>query len=202
MALCACAGIIVSACGGARQDAREPSGSFALQLVKASFPAAQAVARPADLEVVVRNESGRTAPDVAVTVDSFYYDSSYPGLASRERPIWVVEEGPGEIPRPAVQSLAVSPPGGGQTAYVSTWALGALAPGAERTFHWRVVPVKPGRRTIHFAVAAGLAGKARATLSSGGNVGGAFTVQIAPAPPAKHVDPTTGQVVAGTFPAT
>ena len=168
-------------------------------MVKASFPGAQAVARPASLELVVRNAGAKTAPNVAVTVDSFYYNSTYPELASRQRPIWVIEKGPGEIPEPPVQSEAVSPPGGGQTTYVNTWALGPLAPGAERTFLWHVVPVTPGRRTVHFALAAGLAGKARAALASGAPATGDFTVDIAPAPPATHVDPRTGRVVPGVY---
>jgi hypothetical protein len=180
-------------------DAHEASGTYLLQVVRAAFPANQAVARPADLEVVVRNVGSRAAPNVAVTIDSFYYSSSAPELASRARPIWVIEEGPGEIPARAVQSEAVSPPGGGQTAYVETWALGALSPGGERTFTWRVVPVKPGRRTLHFLVAAGLAGKARAASASGASVGGEFNVEIAGAPPATHVDPKTGRVVAGAY---
>ena len=197
--LCACAGLVASGCGGARQDAHEPSGTFTLQVAKASFPSGQAVARPANLELVVRNSGTQTAPNVAVTLDSFYYNSTFPGLASRQRPVWVIERGPGEIPEPPVQSEAVSPPGGGQTAYVNTWALGPLAPGAGRRFLWHVVPVKPGRRTVHYAIAAGLAGKARAALASGGAVAGAFTVEIAPAPPATHVDPNTGRVVAGAY---
>jgi hypothetical protein len=197
--LCACAGLLASGCGGARQDAHEASATYTLQVVKAAFPATQAVARPAVLEVAVRNAGSRAAPNVAVTLDSFYYTSTYPQLASRERPIWVIERGPGEIPSRPVQSEAVSPPGGGQTAYVSTWALGPLAPGAERTFVWRVVPVTAGRRTVHFTVAAGLAGKAKAALASGGPVDGRFNVDIAPAPPATHVDPSTGRVVAGAY---
>jgi len=197
--LCACAGLIASGCGGARQDAHEPSGTFTLQVVKSSFPAAQAVARPATLELVVRNGGASTAPNVAVTVDSFYYNSTFPELASRQRPIWVIERGPGEVPEPPVQSEAVSPPGGGQTAYVNTWALGPLTAGSERTFIWRVVPVTPGQRTVHFAVAAGLAGKAKAALASGGAVGGEFSIDIAPAPPATHVDPLTGRVVPGGY---
>lgn len=191
--------MIAAGCGAARQDAHEAAGTFSLELVKASFPPGQAVAKPAALEVVVRNAGSHTAPNVAVTVDSFYYYSHYPGLAARERPIWVIEEGPGEIPKPPVQSQAVSPPGNGQTAYVNTWALGALAPGAERTFRWKLVPIIAGRRTVHFTVAAGLAGKARAALSSGGPVAGQFTVDIAPEPPATHVDPATGRVVAGAY---
>jgi hypothetical protein len=100
-----------------------------------------------------------------------------------------------------VQSQDVSTPGSGQTAYVNTWALGPLAPGQTQTFSWLVVAVKPGAHTVRFAVAAGLAGHARAALSSGGAVQGRFAVDSAPAPPTTHVDPSTGKVLAGAFPA-
>ena len=62
----------------------------------------------------------------------------------------------------AGESQEVSPPGGGETAYVNTWALGPLDAGSTRTFVWQVVPVKAGLHTVHYTVAAGLAGKANA----------------------------------------
>jgi hypothetical protein len=197
------AGLLAAGCGsGARQDAREPSASFTLAVVRATFPREQSIARPASMELVVRNTSARTAPNVAVTVDSFYYTEHYPELASNKRPIWVVEKGPGTIPGRPVESEAVSPPGGGQTAYVNTWALGPLAPGSSRKFLWQVVPVKPGLHTVDYTVAAGLAGKAKAELPLGGPVAGHFGVHIASIPPARHVNPNTGQVVPGPFPQT
>jgi hypothetical protein len=197
------ASLLAGGCGsGARQDAREPSGSFTLAVVHAAFPPKQAIARPASMELVVRNTGARTAPNVAVTVDSFYYTEHYPELASNKRPIWVVEKGPGATPSRPVESEAVSPPGGGQTAYVNTWALGPLAPGGSRTFLWHVVPVKPGLHRVDYTVAAGLAGRARAELPSGGPVAGHFGVAIASVPPARHVNPNTGQVVPGRYPQT
>ena len=66
--------------------------------------------------------------------------------------------------------------------------------------------------TVHFAVAAGLDGKARAQLAggtlkgtpngrtAGGPAVGQFTVQVAPAPPRTNVNPRTGRVVAGAPP--
>ena len=63
------------------------------------------------------------------------------------------------------------------------------------------MPVKPGRHTVHVTVAAGLAGKAKAALASGGAVAQAFTVNIAGAPPVTHVNPATGKVAPGAFPA-
>ena len=83
---------------------------------------------------------------------------------------------------------------------MNTWALGALAPGKTRTFVWRVVPVKSGSYTVRYTVAAGLSGKAKARLASGGLVQGQFAVDIASAPTLKHVNPDTGQVEPGQFP--
>ncbi len=102
----------------------------------------------------------------------------------------------------ARETQEVSPPGGAQTAYVNTWALGALAPGKTRTFVWQVVPVKAGTYTVHYSVAAGLAGKAKARLASGAPAAGQFAVDIAPAPELTHVNPATGHIEGGEFPAT
>jgi hypothetical protein len=197
-AICA---LLAAGCGGgARLDAHEPKGSYAMEVVKASFPTRQSIARPTSFVLQVRNTGSNTAPNVAVTVDSFYYTENYPELAATKRPIWVIEKGPGPTAKPPVQSQEVSQPGGGQTMYVNTWALGSLARNGTRTFVWKVVPVKAGTYTVHFKLAAGLAGKAKAVLSGGGPVQGALTASIAPLPPNTHVDPSTGRVVPGTFP--
>jgi len=194
--------LLLAGCGGTRQDAHEPKGTFAVQIAKASFPAQQSVARESSMVLQVRNAGTQTVPNVAVSIDSFAYTSDYPNLASNKRPIWVLETGPGALPQRPVESEAVSPPGGGQTAYVNTWALGALAPGHTGTFVWRVMPVKSGHYTVHYVVAAGLSGRARAQLAHGGPAVGHFTATIAPRPPATHVDPETGEVVPGAYPVT
>jgi hypothetical protein len=100
-----------------------------------------------------------------------------------------------------VYTQEVNPPGGAETAFVNTWALGALAPGASRSFVWRVTPIKAGVHAVHYTVAAGLDGKSRARLASGGLPTGMFVAQIAPKPPATHVNPETGRIVAGPNPA-
>ena len=193
--------LAVSGCGGlARQDAHEHAATFTLKVLHASFPAKQSMVRPASLALEIRNTGAHTVPTVAVSVDSFAYTSDYPHLASDQRPVWIIEQGPGPISDPPVQSVAVSPPGGAGTAYVNTWALGPLAAGHTAIFRWKVTPVTAGVHTVHFTVAAGLAGKAKAQLASGGPVRGSFTADIAPAPPSKHIDPSTGRIVAGTYP--
>jgi len=150
----------------------------------------------------VENTGQHAVPNLAITIDSFDYASPYPGLADNKRPVWAIERGAGAIADPPVESDEVSPVGGGQTAYVNTWAFGALPAGATRTFTWNVVPVKSGKWTVHYAVAAGLAGKAKASLQGGGPVKGQFAVDIASAPKLTHVNPNTGRVEVGQFPST
>jgi hypothetical protein len=192
--------VLAAGCGShARQDAGERKGSFPIQVLGTSFPAHQAIAKPARFELRVRNAGSHTVPNIAVTLDSFSYASNYARLASNSRPIWAIEEGPGAQPSVPVESEAVSPPGGAQTAYLSTWALGPLAPESTALFEWHVVPVKSGTYTVHYTVAAGLTGKATAQTSSGKSVAGALTANIAPAPPSRHVDPKTGKVVPGQY---
>jgi hypothetical protein len=196
----ACAALAAAGCGAARQDVHEANATYAMEVVKASFPPSQSIARPTDFELQVRNAGSHTAPSVAVSVDSFDYVENFPHLASGQRPVWVIEQGPGAVSQVPVESAAVSPPGGATTQYVNTWTLGPLAAGQTQTYRWRVTPVKAGVHTVRYTIAAGLAGKARAQSAAGGAVHGQLTADIAPAPPARHVDPRTGRVVSGPFP--
>ncbi len=128
----------------------------------------------------------QTAPNVAVTVDSFNYSSDFPDSPTRKRPIWVIEQGPGRG-RPSRRSRAgVSPPGGGADGVREHVGARPARPRARRARScWHVVPVKPGLHGVHYAIAAGLAGKAKAVLAlRAAPSTGAFTVDIAPAPPA------------------
>jgi hypothetical protein len=174
------AALAVAGCGGGeRQDAAEPSGTFEVDVVTASFPTKQHLAQPERFVIAVRNSGEKTVPNVAVTVSSFAERSEQAGLADPERAVWIIDDSPR----------------GGQTAYTNTWALGRLAPGQTRRFVWRVTAVQAGTHTVKWQVAAGLNGKAKATLSGNRAPAGSVTVDVSDKPGQAHVDPKTGKVV-------
>jgi hypothetical protein len=199
------AGLALSACGGARQDASEPIGNFRVDVASASFPASQHLAQHTHLVIAVRNAGAKTIPDVAVTITdptlkqptsaqafgALLGDTgSTQGLASRSRPVWVVDRPPG----PCQFSCKAGGPGGAVTAYSNTWALGALKPGATATFDWGVTAIKPGKHVIQYRIAAGLNGRAQALLAGGGSPIGRFIVTIQSTPEKSYVN-DKGQVV-------
>jgi hypothetical protein len=196
----ACAALAAAGCGAARQDAHEAKSAYTMEVVKASFPPSQSIARTTDFELQVRNAGSRNAPRVAISIDSFSYVENYANLASSQRPVWVIERGPGPVSKVPVESAVISPQSNAATNYVNTWTLGPLAAGQTQTYRWRVTPVKAGVHTVHYTIAAGLAGKAKAQVAAGGPVQGQLTADVAPSPPARHVDPATGKVVPGQFP--
>jgi hypothetical protein len=182
------AGFVAGCGGGERQDAHEPSGTFKVKVLKASFPPQQRLAGQAVMRVVVRNDSGKTIPNVAVTVTSdddakggagFTTRSSDTALADPTRQLWIVDQGPR----------------GGDTAYVSTWALGPLPAGRTQSFVWHVTPVVAGTHMLRWHIAAGLNGKAVARTANGQDPAGTFRVNVSSKPPAVTVDPKTGDVV-------
>jgi hypothetical protein len=174
------AALVAAGCGGGDpQDAAEPSGTFAVAVVRASFPSRQHLAKPERFVIAVRNTGRRAVPDLAVTVDSFASRSQEPGVADPGRAVWIIDDGPR----------------GGDTAYTNTWALGRLAPGQTRRFVWRVTAVQAGTHTVKWQVAAGLHGKAKAVLAGNRAPSGTITVDVSGRPAQSRVDPKTGEVI-------
>jgi hypothetical protein len=181
--------VLAGGCGGGpRQDADEPSGTFKVQIVRASFPQRQHIAEPVVLRLRVRNADRRSLPNVAVTVltrgragtASAAFGQRRPpgsGLADSLRPVWVLDRGPL----------------GGQTADSNVWDAGPLFPGEEKTLTWRLVAAKAGSYSIRYRVFPGLTGRAKAAR---GHTSGVFRVRIVDRPVAAHVG-ANGQVVRG-----
>jgi hypothetical protein len=185
--------VLLSGCGGSpRQDEDEPDGSYRLEVTGARFPASQSIAQPSLMVVRVRNADSKTAPNVAVTVET---DPGKPAsgtvafgqrvddarLSDPERPVWVVDEGPR----------------GGDSAATNTWALGKLRAGQTKTFVWKVTAVEPGAYTIRYRISPGLNGRAK--LARGGRTDGTFKVRIDDKPVPARVD-DDGNVVRGEAP--
>jgi hypothetical protein len=188
----------LTACGGGgqRQDANEPSGEFPARISKASFPSRQVLARSTNLELAVENVGTETIPNLAVTIHtgrikagvtatgtgqgSFNIRLDNPDLSNPNRPVWVLENQYPKLRTPGVdpEDLHQAPSAGAEAAQTDTFQFGSLPAGKSREIVWRVTPVMAGRYTVHYDVAAGLNGEAKAVTASGGPVRGQFPVEI------------------------
>jgi len=194
------AAALLSACGGgARQDASEPKGNFPVKIVTAAFPASQRLSQHTNLIITVQNAGTKAIPDVALTLfdakdgptaQAFGQNIEGNGLASRSRPVWIIDRPPG----PCQYSCQQGGEGGAATAYTDTWALGRLGAGKTATFEFGVTAVKAGHFQIRYQVAAGLNGKAKAIDASGQEPTGIFNVTVAQTPAQAYVN-NAGQVV-------
>ncbi len=184
MASAAVALALGSGCGGgARQDAGEAHASYPVSVSVASLPARQRLAQRSALRIAVTNAGTRTIPNVAATieaagrgttVEAFATHIDTPGVQSSSRPVWVIEDAPAD----------------GDTAAPNTWALGPLAPGATKTFVWRVAAVQPGRYQVTYRLSGSLTGRSQLQLRGGGGVPqGSFAVAITGRPTQTQVRP-------------
>jgi hypothetical protein len=197
----------VAACGGGtRQDATEPSGKFPVAVTKASFPNRQHISKRTDLVLGIRNAGKKTLPDLAVTIytgetkaqGSFNVRLDQPNLANPSRPVWILENKYPKLLGGGVTLANVqhAPTAGAEAAQTDTFQFGSLKPGKSKLIDWRVTPTQPGTWTVHYQVAAGLQGKAKAVTPGGSPVKGEFVVTIGSKPPQTCVLPN-GKVVSG-----
>jgi hypothetical protein len=197
--VCALAGLVALAgCGGAeRQDEDEPEGDFPVEVVRASFPEDQKLAKSSNLVITVRNAGRQTIPNIAVTVDGLNIRKENPELADPERPQFVINGVNRDIGGfPESKDAA---PLGCDTAYVNTWACGPLRAGREKTFRWSVTAVMAGDFDVRWRVAAGLDGKAKAVGPSDGEAPtGQFTGTVSDEAPDVRVADDGKTVIEGT----
>jgi hypothetical protein len=158
----------LGACGGGgKQDRNDPTGTFKVEVPRASFPGNQRLAEEATLEITVVNKDTREIPKLAVTVDGFSQRHDDPTLADPNRPIWIINE----------------PPVNADSALTNTWVLGPVAPGQSRTFKWKVTPVRSGTYSVRYRIAAGLNGKAQVQdTTTGGPPSGSFIARVSRQP--------------------
>ena len=189
LALLSAFALALGGCGGGdRQDKDAPSGDFQLDVTGATFPAKQQVAGATTLKLEVVNKGDKAVPNLSVVVETkpttagqsssaFGTRSGDTSLQDSERPVWVLDAGPK----------------GGDSAYVDTWAVGPLGPGATKTLEWKVTPVQPGEYTIAWRLAPALVGDVHL---QGGRTQGSFDVTISDEPVPAHVG-KDGEVVRG-----
>ena len=198
-------------CGGSSpgSSTTDPAGGpamaehYPIKVTTASFPRRQSLAQRVRLVIAIRNTGRRALPNVAVsicnttcsanaprgqgtTVQAFSHAiGKAPNLANASRPIWIVLRPPGKCGY-SCRNLG---PGAAVTAYSNTWALGRVAPGHTARFVWTVTPVKSGRFTVAWEVAAALKGDNRAVLAGDKPARGTLVATVSNKPPHYVVQP-------------
>lgn len=196
-AVLVCLLALVGCGGGERQDENEPEGNFPVEVVRASFPDQQKLAKSSDMIVTVRNAGDKTIPDIAVTVNGFDKRKKDPDLADPSRPVFAVNGV--QVKIAGFPEAKDASPRGCDTAYVNTWACGPLRPNEQKTFRWTVTAVQAGDYRIAWRVAAGLDGKAKAVAAGGGPAPrGQFAGTISDAAPDVRVADDGHTIVSGT----
>jgi len=205
----------LAACGGGqRQDANEPSGKFPVKVTEASFPNRQRISERTDMVLAIKNAGRKTLPDLAVTIytgeikagttgsgpaqGSFSIRLDQPNLANPSRPVWILENNYPKLLGSGVTlaNVDTAPTAGAAAAQTDTFQFGRVKPGESKTIDWRVTPAMGGTYTVHYRVAAGLQGKAKAVTADGGPVRGEFLATITTKPPQTCVTPS-GKIVQG-----
>ena len=197
-----------SACGSEpRQDAEEPSGNFPVEVTAAKFATDQRLAQTSDLRLAIENTGDETVPDLAVTIYTgdekasgpFQIRSQQPGLADPNRPVWILENEYPKLIAPGVGKgdLDTAPSAGAEAAQTDTFSFGPVEPGESKDIVWRLTPIQAGTYTVHYELAAGLHGEAKAVTKDGGPVEGEFVVTISDKPPRASVSGSGKVVVEG-----
>ena len=187
----------LTACGsGPRQDEKEPRGKFPVEVVSASFPTTQKLAKTTNLVIRVRNAGSRTVPNLALTVNGFDRARNDPRLADPARPVFVLNGIRRQVA--GLPEATEGGPLGCGTAQGNTWACGPLKPGKTRNFSWKLTAVQAGPFKLTWRVAAGLSGKARAVGSQGSPTSGSFSGTISNTPPKARVSDDGKTIIPGT----
>jgi hypothetical protein len=133
------------------------------------------------------SEGGAPTGDLPQAQGSFSVRSEQEGLAIPFRPVWILEEG-----FPKYEGEAAS--AGAEAAQTDTFAFGELPANQTKRIVWNVTPVQAGTYTVHYRIAAGLEGNAKAVTGDGSIPEGEFVVRISDTPPQTRVD-DSGKVV-------
>ena len=171
--------------GGERQDADVPEATYTVAEPAVTYVREQDLAEDSEVSIAVTNKGDETIPNLAVTIEAdrdgtqaeaFGTLTNQPQVASRSRPVWIVDDSTGV------------------TSYANTWAVGAVAPNQTRTFRWRITSTRAGRWSVHWRLAGALGNKARVVLDDGDTARGTFVMDVTRKPGQARVD-QNGDVV-------
>ena len=187
------------------QDKYEPSGTFPLRLISATFPTSQKLAKNSRMQIIVENAGTKRVPDINVTVKcpgtglggSFMTTLSEQDVADPERPQFIVDHIPTRTMRknPPLDPAPIER----TSAFVDTYPLGPLEPNHTATFRWDVTAVKAGPFKLCWRVNAGLYGKAKAVAASdSAPISGAFSGEVSNKAPKSRVADDGKTVIEGT----
>lgn len=178
------AAALLGACGGGNDSSKreEPTGTFAVKVTEARFPAVQELGQTSLLRLGIRNTGKRTVPGLSATFTiagkqgvtsslPFGVQDPQPELAQPDRPVWVLAE---TYPR----LHGSSEPGGASTANRKTFDFGEVEPGEEVRAVWKLSAVRAGKYTLLYTINAGAGGNAKAKTDGGVIPGGSFTAEI------------------------
>lgn len=183
-----CAGLLAltvapaaAGCGGDDQNqfAGEKTGDYRVQVIQSSFQRTQTVAGTYDLVIAARNTGDETIPALSATVNlpgmgstlAFAYRDRQQGLATSQRPVWVLEEGYPKLAGTVGR-------GGAESANARTFNFGEVGPGDTANMVWRVTALKPGRVKLAWELSAGLGVGVNAVDAEGERPAGTLPVRI------------------------
>jgi hypothetical protein len=187
--------------GGERQDAKEPTGSYPVKVVRASFPQRQSLAKNSTMEIVVQNAGQKMIPLISVTVKcgtelggSFSTATQDTNVADPLRPQFIVNKLPTATER--VNPPLDPAPLERSSAYSDTYPLGPLGAGRTATFMWDVTAVRSGPYHLCWRVNTGLYGKSKAVAASGSPpISGEFKGQVSKKAAKAEVGPDGTSIV-------
>lgn len=163
--------VTVLAAGCGDDEPTGETGKVNLELVRASFPEHQKLAKPVTMSIVVRNPGNETVEMVTATVAPAKAGQSGSGFATniartdagdRSRPIWIVDEAPAN----------------GVTADPAVVRGGPLEPGKTLKFQWKVMPVRSGEHSVRWQVGADVHGDQQVIGDDGEPIEGTFDVTV------------------------
>ena len=199
--------LLISGCGSdPRQDENEVEADYPVEVTAAEFPTRQRLAQTSDLELAFKNAGDETIPNLSVTIytgeeradGAFNIRSEQQGLADPNRPVWILENDYPKILELGTSAgdLDEAPTAGAESASTNTYTFGELPPDETIRTVFRVTPVQGGTYTVHYEVAAGLDGNAKAVTEDGGPIEGEFVATISERPPSTRVT-EDGRIVPG-----